>query len=355
MSNMLVTGGAGFIGSNFVKYYTEHHHVDQLIVLDALTYAGRKENLHNIKHPGFKFIEGNILSSELVYDILRSNNITTIVHFAAESHVDRSIDSAGAFIETNVVGTFQLLEAARRAWIDNQVDDHRFHHISTDEVFGSLSPTAAAFTETSIYAPNSPYSASKAASDHLVRSYQQTYGLQTTMSHCSNNYGPYHFPEKLIPLCILNILHNRALPIYGSGTQIRDWLHVQDHCRAVAMILDGGKTGVTYNIGGCNEQQNITVVKKLCEIVDDVFLEYPELCQQYPHAPPSQRRKSECLIEFVSDRLGHDERYAIDCEKLTSELGYQPCISWEVGLKDTVKWYLNNRAWWLPIYNTGNS
>lgn len=351
MSNILITGGAGFIGSNFVHYWKQQHPSNNLFVLDALTYAGNLPNINSlIDSHQIKFYQGNICNTELVESILTHNNIDTIVNFAAESHVDRSIDGPDAFIETNVIGTHSLLKAARKIWLDNrQTRHHRFHHISTDEVFGSLESNDPMFKESNQYLPNSPYSASKAASDHIVRAYHHTYGLNVTTSNCSNNYGPYHFPEKLVPLCITNILHGKNLPIYGDGKNIRDWLYVDDHCRGIDLILQNGVSGETYNIGGNNEWDNISLVNLLCETVDNAFRTNPELKSKYPQSPASNNTKSNSLITYVADRPGHDKRYAIDTYKIQTKLGYKPRVMFESGLKKTVDWYLNNPEWWTPL------
>jgi len=350
---LLITGGAGFIGSNFVHYWIKHHPNDRVVVLDALTYAGNLANLDPVKgNPHFRFVQGNILDQALVEDLLRSESIDTLVHFAAESHVDRSILGPDAFIETNIIGTHNLLKAAKKVWIDDDAtrrNDHRFHHVSTDEVYGSLGSNDPAFTETSPYAPNSPYSASKAASDHLVRAYHHTYGLRVTTSNCSNNYGPYHFPEKLIPLCITNILRGKPLPIYGDGMNIRDWLYVEDHARGIELILEKGKIGEVYNIGGNNEWANIDIVKLLCQLIDEAFAKDPSLTARYPHAPASQGQKTETLITYVKDRPGHDRRYVIDATKARDELGYIPQETFETGIRKTLRWYLNNSSWWEKV------
>lgn len=347
---LLVTGAAGFIGANFVHYWMRQHPGDRVVVLDALTYAGNLANLDPVKdNPNFRFVHGDIRDQALVEDLLRQETIDTLVHFAAESHVDRSIIGPDAFIETNIIGTHSLLKAAKKVWIDDGAtrrDQHRFHHVSTDEVYGSLGPSDPAFTETTPYAPNSPYSASKAASDHLVRAYHHTYGLKVTTSNCSNNYGPYHFPEKLIPLCIINILQGQSLPIYGDGLNIRDWLHVEDHCRGIECILERGKIGETYNIGGNNEWSNIDLIRRLCAMADQLFTAHPELCTRYPDAPPAQGRKTESLISFVKDRPGHDRRYAIDGSKMRRELGFSIQRDFDQGLRDTLRWYAEHPAWW---------
>jgi dTDP-glucose 4,6-dehydratase len=345
MRSLLVTGGAGFIGSNFVHHWIGAHPADRIIVLDALTYAGNRRSLAAFEgRPGFRFVHGNICDGELVASLLRGEKIDTLVHFAAESHVDRSISGPAAFIETNINGTYTLLESARRVWLEERsVPRHRFHHVSTDEVYGSLGPDDPPFREDTPYAPNSPYSASKAASDHLVRSYHHTYGLEVTTSNCSNNYGPYHFPEKLIPLVIVNMLHGRPLPVYGDGRNIRDWLHVSDHCRAIELILEKGRVGEVYNVGGRAEAQNLQLVHSLCEVAGRVFAERPELVARYPGFP---REPVSSLIQFVTDRPGHDRRYAIDCTRIERELGFLPRVTLAQGLRDTFTWFVDNAAWW---------
>ena len=332
---LLVTGGAGFIGTNFVHYWLEQYPDTHIVVLDVLTYAGRRENLQ--VHEGksnFRFVQGDILDQALVTTLLREETIDTIVHFAAESHVDRSIYGPDAFLKTNIDGTHSLLKAAKTVWLDEKPGfAHRFHHVSTDEVYGTLSPTDPAFTETTPYAPNSPYAASKAASDHIVRAYQHTYGLQTTTSNCSNNYGPYQYPEKLIPLAISRLLQGQAVPIYGDGLQVRDWLYVDDHNRGIDLIIRKGRIGETYNICGNNEQANIDLVHALCELLDARF-------------PESLNVPHQQHITYVTDRPGHDRRYAIDNSKICYELGYQPQETFTSGLNKTVEWYLNGAAFW---------
>ncbi len=329
---MLVTGGAGFIGSNFVLEAVRRGH--SVVNLDALTYAGNLDNLASLNgNPAHTFVHGSILDRELVTKLLREHTPDAIVHFAAESHVDRSILGPAAFIETNVNGTFALLEAAREhlsGLQGDRRDGFRFLHVSTDEVYGSLAPDEAAFSEETSYKPNSPYSASKAGSDHLVRAYFHTYGLPVLTTNCSNNYGPYQFPEKLIPLMIHNATSGKPLPVYGDGQNVRDWLYVADHCDAILAVLERGRTGETYNVGGLNEQKNIDVVKTLCAILDELK----------PKGAPHAR-----LITYVKDRPGHDRRYAIDCRKLQSELGWQPRESFATGLRKTVEWYLANGPW----------
>ena len=341
MKNLLVTGGAGFIGTNFVYYWLNKYPDDHIIVLDALTYAGNKENLIEAqKNTKFEFIHGNILDQGLVESLIKNHKIDTLVHFAAESHVDRSIQGPDEFIFTNVVGTHCLLKAAKKIWIDETPQSHRFHHISTDEVYGSLKPDDPGFTETTPYAPNSPYAASKAASDHLVRAYYKTYGLQVTISNCSNNFGPYQFPEKLIPLFITNILKGKSLPVYGDGKQIRDWLYVDDHNMGVDLILENGKIGETYNIGGNNEWTNINIVQLICYLIHKEFLQNRKLAKQFPNCPCAKGLHPEILITHVKDRLGHDRRYAINADKISSDLGYSPKESFKNGLLKTMNWFL---------------
>jgi dTDP-glucose 4,6-dehydratase len=335
MQTILVTGGAGFIGGNFVQL--QRSETDRTIInLDKLTYAGNLATLQNLDgDPKHIFVEGDIGDIALVTELLQKHQPQAILNFAAETHVDRSIDSPASFIETNIQGTFNLLEAARSYWKELDVPTKaafRFLHVSTDEVFGSLSATDPAFTETTPYSPNSPYSASKAASDHLVRAYFHTYGLPTLITNCSNNYGPYQFPEKLIPLAILNALNGKPLPIYGDGQNVRDWLFVADHCRAIDSVLKRGRLGETYNVGGNAERNNLWLVKQLCSILDELL----------PNSPNCPHEK---LITFVQDRPGHDRRYAIDCTKLSTELGWQPKENITSGLRQTVQWYLDNSKW----------
>jgi len=349
--SLLVTGAAGFIGANFVHYWMRHHAGDAVVAYDALTYAGNLANLDALRgNPRFTFVHADICDYPRVLQTLREHGIDTVVHFAAESHVDRSITGPDAFIETNVVGTHSLLKAVREAWLSGgKAQPHRFHHVSTDEVYGSLSKTAPGFHEQQKYEPNSPYSASKAASDHLVRAYHHTYGLQVTTSNCSNNYGPYHFPEKLIPLCLTNILRGRALPVYGDGSNIRDWLYVEDHCRGIELVLQRGEVGETYNIGGNNEWNNLDIVHLLCDQMDARFEADPSLAKRFPDAPCATGNSARGLIKFVEDRAGHDWRYAIDAGKITRELGYKPHESFETGLQRTLDWYLANEQWWKPL------
>ncbi len=333
---ILITGGAGFIGGNFVLDWLADPTAESVVNLDKLTYAGNLATLEALEGDSrHTFVRGDIGDQQLVTDLLKKHQPRAIVHFAAESHVDRSIHGPAEFVHTNIVGTFNLLECARTYW--NGLDESkkagfRFHHVSTDEVYGSLSASDPAFTETHPYEPNSPYSASKAASDHLVRAWFHTYGLPVITSNCSNNYGPYHFPEKLIPLVILNALGNKPLPIYGDGQQVRDWLYVGDHCAAIREVLAKGKLGETYNIGGWNEKTNIDVVKTICTILDEL-------------RPRADGKSYAEQITFVKDRPGHDRRYAIDARKLKRELGWRPAETFDTGIRKTVRWYLDHPAW----------
>ena len=351
MKHILVTGGAGFIGANFVRHLLEGNQGMSVVVLDALTYAGNLHNLDAVRNnPAYRFVHGNICDQALVEQLLVSHDIDTIVHFAAESHVDRSITGPDAFIEANIVGTHSLLKAARKVWeAQGGFQGKRFHHVSTDEVYGSLGPDDPPFTETNPYAPNSPYAASKAGSDHLVRAYHHTFGLPVTTSNCSNNYGPFQFPEKLLPLCLLNILAGKPLPIYGDGRQVRDWLHVDDHSRGITLILADGRPGATYNIGGNNEWANIDTVKLLCETVDRMFQDDPGLADRFPDSPAGKPKLSESLITFVTDRPGHDVRYAIDASRISRELGYQPETAFREGLRATAAWYIEHESWWRAV------
>ena len=332
---ILVTGAAGFIGSNFVLDWFDNSQED-VVSIDILTYAGNLENLSSLDgNSHHHFIRGNISDRALVSEILNKYQIRAIVNFAAESHVDRSIHGPGDFIDTNIVGTYNLLESVRSYWNDldaNSQKAFRLLHVSTDEVYGSLSQNEPAFSEKNRYEPNSPYSASKAASDHLVRAWYHTYDLPVLTTNCSNNYGPLHFPEKLIPLCILNALNGKSLPIYGDGQQIRDWLYVKDHCSAIRAVLEKGQLGETYNVGGWNEKTNLDVVKTLCSILDEL-------------RPKTDGTKYETQITFVKDRPGHDKRYAIDATKLERELSWKPKETFETGIRKTVEWYLNNQDW----------
>lgn len=349
-NNLLVTGGAGFIGSNFVYHWVNRYPNSKVVVIDALTYAGNLQTLSPlIDSQKINFVKLDIGEHTAVCALMREHQINTIVNFAAESHVDRSISGPDAFIETNIVGTHSLLKAAKEVWLDEGIEAHRFHHISTDEVYGTLTAQAPAFTEQHQYLPNSPYAASKAASDHLVRSYHETYGLNTTISNCSNNFGPYHFPEKLIPLTITNILANKAIPVYGDGKQIRDWLFVTDHCRAIELILTQGESGHTYNVGGNNEQFNIDIVKLTCRLLNEKFAKTKSLHDQYPNAIKAIKGQAEQLITHVEDRLGHDRRYAVNAEKLKQDLGFEPSSDFEQLMSDTIDWYLTHSSWWQPL------
>jgi len=333
--NVLITGGCGFIGSNFVRSVLRQKSNCRLINLDKLTYAGNPENLRDIEDDSrYRFVKGDITDAALVEQIFTEEKIDTVVHFAAESHVDRSIAGPAEFIQTNIVGTFTLLEAARKSWLQDGTGlaDKRFLHVSTDEVYGSLGATGY-FTEETSYDPRSPYSASKASSDHLVQAYYHTYGLPVLITNCSNNYGPYHFPEKLIPLIINNALNDKQLPVYGDGKQVRDWLYVEDHCAAVLRVLEKGTLGQTYNIGGNNEKQNIEIVTTVCNLLDE----------KVGLRDSGEPRTS--LIRYVTDRPGHDRRYAIDATKIKDELGWTPAVTFEEGIRKTVDWYLDNPDW----------
>ncbi len=352
MTNLLVTGGAGFIGANFVHHWLAGHPGDRVVVLDALTYAGNLASLEPVLgRPELVFVRGDIRAPGLAEGLLREHDVGVLVHFAAESHVDRSIEGPDAFIATNVLGTHELLKAARRVWLEEGRGGAavRFHHVSTDEVYGSLAASDPAFTERSLYAPNSPYAASKAGSDHLVRAYHHTYGLPVTTSNCSNNYGPYQFPEKLLPLMLVNALEGKPLPVYGDGQQVRDWLYVGDHCRAIERVLAAGTAGETYNIGGGNEWKNLDIVRLLCRLVDEAFAADPRLAARFPGAPAASGRPTDSLVAFVKDRLGHDRRYAIDAAKAERELDFVPAESFESGIAKTLCWYLANEAWWRAV------
>lgn len=338
---ILVTGGAGFIGSAVVRHIIESTQ-DNVVNVDKLTYAGNLESLESVENnPRYAFEQVDICDAKALARVFEHHQPDAVMHLAAESHVDRSIDGPAAFIETNIVGTYTLLEAARAYW--NSLNDERkaafrFHHISTDEVYGDLEGTDDLFTETTPYAPSSPYSASKASSDHLVRAWLRTYGLPTIVTNCSNNYGPFHFPEKLIPLMILNALDGKPLPVYGNGQQIRDWLFVEDHARALYKVVTEGKVGETYNIGGHNEKANIDVVRTICSLLEELVPNKPKGVAKY-----------EDLITYVKDRPGHDVRYAIDAAKIGRELGWKPQETFESGIRKTVEWYLNNKKWWSRV------
>ncbi len=329
MSGLLITGGAGFIGGNFVRHWLREHPRDHVVVLDALTYAGNLESLDDVRdHAGFRFVHADICDRETVARVFEEEGIDRVTHFAAESHVDRSILGPAEFVRTNIEGTFTLLDVARQAWDGDR--NCRFLHVSTDEVYGSLTADEPAFTETHPYRPNSPYSASKASSDHLVRAWFETYDMPVLTTNCSNNYGPFQFPEKLIPLVILNALEGKPLPVYGDGSNVRDWLHVEDHCRGIAAVLERGTPGEVYNIGGDNERSNIEIVQLLCDHLDRLR--------------PAEQSYRE-LIRFVTDRPGHDFRYAIDSGKIQRELGWRPEIGFDEGLASTIDWYLDHLDW----------
>ncbi len=338
---ILVTGGAGFIGSAVIRHLIEHTQED-IGNLDALTYAGNLESLSSVSHsPRYRLYHVDICDAGALAQVFSEFHPSAVMHLAAESHVDRSIDGPAAFIQTNIVGTFTLLEATRRYWNTLNTgarEAFRFHHVSTDEVYGDIEGVEELFTETTPYAPSSPYSASKASSDHLVRAWHRTYGLPVVITNCSNNYGPYHFPEKLIPHVILNAIHGKPLPVYGDGGQIRDWLFVEDHARALYKVLTEGRVGETYNIGGHNEKRNLEVVEAICELLE-------ELAPQKPEGVGFYRE----LIEFVKDRPGHDQRYAIDASKMQNELGWRPEESFETGIRKTVQWYLDHPEWWQRV------
>jgi dTDP-glucose 4,6-dehydratase len=349
--NVLITGGAGFIGTNFVRHWLANSREGRVVVFDALTYAGNIDNLAGLDaDPRYVFVKGDICDEAAVRALMEQHHIDTVAHFAAESHVDRSILGPDDFIRTNIVGTHSLLKAAKTLWIDRKaVPAHRFHHVSTDEVYGSLGPTDAPFHEATPYAPNSPYSASKAASDHLVRAYHETYGLNTTVTNCSNNYGPYHFPEKLIPLTLVNILLGKPLPVYGDGLQVRDWLHVEDHCVAISLALKQGTSGEVYNVGGNSETTNIEIVRTLCGLVDQRLGERADLRAAFPNSPAVGGKRAVDLITHVRDRLGHDRRYAINYGKAQRELRYAPARDLATGLRATLDWYLSHVSWWQAL------
>ena len=337
MKKMLVTGGCGFIGSNFIRYILNVDSSIKIINLDKLTYAGNELNLSGLSKNRHKLIIGDVCDSNLIDQLFLKYKFDVVVHFAAESHVDRSIDGPMNFIQTNVIGTLVMLESARKFIQDLKIKNFRFIHISTDEVYGSLSKTGK-FTENTSYDPSSPYSASKASSDHIVRAWNRTYGLPILITNCSNNYGPYQFPEKLIPLTIINCLKNKALPIYGKGENIRDWLFVEDHCDAIYNVLKDGEVGETYNIGGNNEIKNLDIVLIICKLMDEI-------------KPREDKKPFSDLIQYVEDRPGHDFRYAINANKIKSKLDWTPSESFQSGIKKTIKWYLNNQEWLESIYD----
>lgn len=351
---ILVTGGAGFIGSAVIRHIIKNTQ-DSVINVDILTYAGNLESLTEIENSDrYSFCQTDICDRSALDKIFTEHQPDVVMHLAAESHVDRSIDGPAEFIETNIIGTYTLLEASRAFWNvlpEDKKSAFRFHHISTDEVYGDLEGPEDLFTETTSYAPSSPYSASKASSDHLVRAWQRTYGLPTVITNCSNNYGPYHFPEKLIPLVILNALDGKPLPVYGNGQQIRDWLFVEDHARALYLVVTNGEIGETYNIGGHNEKANIYVVKTVCELLEELvpFKSNPKISGRHPGLAPGSPESYSDLIAYVTDRPGHDVRYAIDASKIERELGWKPVESFETGIRKTVEWYLKNSTWWQRV------
>ena len=345
--NLLVTGGAGFIGANFLHYWRRRHAEDRLIVIDVLTYASSFTAIEPLFGTGGSvFIKADICDTALIEEALGEYDIDTIVHFAAESHVDRSIVGPDEFIQTNIVGTHSLLKAARKVWAGAEGKRLRFHHVSTDEVFGSLGFEDEPFHEETAYAPNSPYAASKAAADHLVRAYFQTYGFPAVVTNCSNNYGPFQHPEKLIPLMLINALRGQSLPVYGDGKNVRDWLFVEDHCRGIGAALETGVAGRTYAFGGNSERRNIELVTLLCELLDRAFIEQPAYREKFPDAPAARGARTSDLVHFVNDRPGHDLRYAVDARRAAAELGFTPTFAIEKGLEKTVNWYLENDAWW---------
>lgn len=348
---LLVTGGAGFVGSNLIYYWLDRHPADRIVVLDALTYAGNLSSLKSaLTDPRLTFVKGDIATPGLAEGLLREHELTAIVHLAAESHVDRSIAGPDPFLYTNVIGTHVLLQAARTAWLQQGawVADAGFHFVSTDEVYGPVGPDSAARTEDSPYAPSSPYAASKAAGDHLVHAYHRTYGLPITITHCSNIYGPYQFPEKLIPLMMVNALEGRRLPIYGDGLHARDWLHVHDACRAIEQVLLRGGDGEVYNVAGGNERTNLEVVTLLCRLLDEAFAADRGMAIRFPKSPGA-RGETASLIRHVADRPAHDRRYAMNAGKVQRELGFEPLVAFEAGLRSTLRWYLDHEEWWREV------
>jgi dTDP-glucose 4,6-dehydratase len=351
MQSVLLTGGAGFIGQNLVHAWLSARPDDQLVVVDAMTYAANIRSLEPlIAARRIVFVKDDIGDAALMKKLFDEHRFSRVAHLAAESHVDRSIENAETFLQTNVLGTFTLLQTALAFWrAAGLLDRARFLHVSTDEVYGSLGAADPAFTESSPYRPNSPYAASKAASDHLVRSFVATHGMPAVITNCSNNYGPYQHPEKLIPLMIIHALQGKALPVYGDGSNIRDWLHVSDHCEALMAVIERGRIGETYNVGGGNERTNRSVVELICDTIDRAFAADASLAQRFPLCPPAAGRGTKTLISFVTDRPGHDQRYAIDAAKLKAELGSQSRVAFDAGLAETVQWYLDHEAWWHDV------
>lgn len=350
-ARVLVTGGAGFIGANFVRYWLGRSSVQRVVVLDALTYAGNVENLEGLdSDERYRFVHGDIRDRELVERLLSDEGLSTVVHLAAESHVDRSISGPDRFLDVNVLGTHSLLKAAREVWLGaGSRDDCLFHQVSTDEVYGSLGAADPPFSEESRYAPNSPYAASKAAADHLVLAYHRTYGLPATISNCSNNYGPYQLPEKLIPLCIVRLLEGQEVPIYGDGQNVRDWLHVDDHCRAIGLALESAPLGSTYCIGGGRELPNIELARRICSRLDSLFAARPELGELFPNCPAARGDRCEGRLTLVDDRPGHDQRYSIDAARIERDLGFRPSVEFDQGLDRTVAWFLERADWWRRV------
>ncbi len=351
MQSVLITGGAGFIGQNLVHAWRSARPDDQLVVIDAMTYAANVRSLEPlIADHSIQFVRGDIRDAALMRRLFDEHRFTRGAHLAAESHVDRSIVDPEAFLQTNVLGTFTLLKAALDAWRSSgTIERARFLHVSTDEVYGSLGPSDPAFSESSPYRPNSPYAASKAASDHLVRSFVPTYGMPALITNCSNNYGPYQHAEKLIPLMIIHALEGKSLPIYGDGSNVRDWLHVSDHCAALMSVIERGRIGETYNIGGGNERNNLDVVGLICDAIDGTFAADKGLAKRFPSCPAASRASCRSLISYVTDRPGHDHRYAIDATKLATELGNRCSVGFETGLRQTVRWYLDQEDWWRDV------
>jgi len=351
MQSVLITGGAGFIGQNLVHAWCAAHPADRLVVVDAMTYAANIRSIEPlIAERRIQFVKGDIRDAARIRGLFEEHQFTRVAHLAAESHVDRSIADPEAFLQTNVLGTFTLLQAALDAWRSaGTIESARFLHVSTDEVYGSLGPGDPAFSESSPYRPNSPYAASKAASDHLVRSFVATYGLPALITNCSNNYGPYQHPEKLIPLMIIHALEGKPLPVYGDGSNIRDWLHVTDHCEALMGVIENGRIGETYNIGGGNERNNRDVVGLICDTLDRAFAADSGLASRFPLCPAAAGRSCRSLISYVTDRPGHDHRYAIDATKLAGELGHRCSVDFDGGLSQTVRWYLEQEDWWRDV------